>query len=248
MKRVNLFGISVDPLTTKQTVELVRKKIVNKVPTHLLGMNADKVNGLGKDKQYDEIVKNADIINADGVSLIMAAKFLNKSIPERVAGIDLMQDLLEMAEKDGFSVYFLGAKHAVVSTLVDRMKGKYPQLQIVGYRDGYFGKDEWQNISNELKEAHPDLVFIGISSPTKEYLIDYFMKQGNNAIFMGVGGSFDVLSGYIKRAPKWVRKTNMEWMYRFLQEPKRLFKRYFFGNVKFLISMFREKFKWQKQV
>ncbi|MCC3236904.1 WecB/TagA/CpsF family glycosyltransferase, partial [Pediococcus acidilactici] len=123
MKRVNLFGISVDPLTTKQTVELVREKIVNKVPTHLLGMNADKVNGLGKDKQYDEIVKNADIINADGVSLIMAAKFLNKSIPERVAGIDLMQDLLEMAEKYGFSVYFLGAKHAVVSTLVDRMKG-----------------------------------------------------------------------------------------------------------------------------
>lgn len=247
MKRVNLFGISVDPLTTKQTVELVRKKIVNKVPTHLLGMNADKINGLGKNKQYDEIVKNADIINADGVSLIMAAKFLNKAIPERVAGIDLMQDLLKMAEKDGFTVYFLGAKHAVVSTLVDKMKEKYPQLQIVGYRDGYFGKEEWQSISDELKETQPDLVFIGISSPTKEFLIDYFMKQGGNSVFMGVGGSFDVLSGYIKRAPKWVRRSNMEWMYRFLQEPKRLFKRYFFGNVKFLISMLREKFKWQKQ-
>lgn len=102
MKRVNLFGISVDPLTTKQTVELVRKKIVNKVPTHLLGMNADKINGLGKNKQYDEIVKNADIINADGVSLIMAAKFLNKAIPERVAGIDLMQDLLKNGRKRWF--------------------------------------------------------------------------------------------------------------------------------------------------
>lgn len=224
-----------------ETVELVDKKIREKQGIHLLGVNADKINEIKTDQEMKRIVLDADIINADGASVVLASKLLGKPLPERVAGIDLMQELLVLANKKGYSVYFLGAKEDVVTKMITKLKVKYHQLDISGYRNGYFSKDEWPDITNKLRELSPDIIFIGITSPTKEYLIDYMLDHNVKSVLMGVGGSFDVLSGNIKRAPKFIQKMNLEWAYRVAQEPKRLFKRYFIGNGRFLKEVLKER-------
>lgn len=243
MKKVNLFGLDILVANMEQTVQLVEERIHTKKPTHLLGVNADKINEMGSDKKFDDIVKNAEIINADGASVVIASRFLRQPLPERVSGIDLMQELLKVSEEKNFSVYFLGAKQEIVSKMVKNFAMEYPNLNVSGYRNGYFERDDWENIANEIKQRNPDIIFVGITSPIKEYLIDFLMKQDINSIFMGVGGSFDVLSGKIKRAPVWMQKTSLEWLFRVLQEPRRLFNRYFLGNTKFMLTVVKAKLR-----
>ena len=226
----------------KETVSLVEKKIINHETVHLLGVNADKINELDDDSKMRRITDEAQIVNADGASVVIASHILGKPLPERVAGIDLMQELLKLANEKGYSVYFLGAKKSVVEKMVHVLQLDYRNLNIAGYRDGYFSKKDWKNIGETLMKAKPDIVFVGITSPIKEYLIDFLMKQNVTGVFMGVGGSFDVLSGNIKRAPILIQKLNLEWAYRVMQEPRRLFKRYFFGNAKFTIKIMKEMF------
>ncbi len=239
-----LFGIRFDDFTLDQTVMAVKEKIRNKEATHLLGVNADKINDFYSDDEwYRRVILEADIVNPDGISVILASRFLKKELPERVAGIDLMERLLASSVEENFSVYFLGAKESVLTEMVHRMKEKYPNLTVCGFRNGYFDESEWETIANEIHQCNPDIVFVGITSPKKEYLIDHFIKFGINSVFMGVGGSFDVLSGNIKRAPKWVQKIGFEWFFRMIQEPKRLFLRYFIGNSKFLVKVLKEKYR-----
>ena len=231
----------IDVLDTDETVKLVEKYVQTKTALHLMGVNADKVNEINENEIMKRIVNSCGIINADGASIVMASRYLKKPLPERVAGIDLMEQLIRLSEAKGYTVYLLGAKQVVVAKTAEVLVEKYPKLRIIGFRNGYFQKSEWQEISNELKEKKPDFVFVGITSPIKEYLIEYLQNDGNNSVFMGVGGSFDVISGMIPRAPLWMQKANLEWLFRVIQEPKRLFKRYFFGNLQFIMSVIKEK-------
>ena len=183
----------------QETVDEVEKYIINRQPLHLMGVNADKINELNSDEELRRIVNSCDIINADGASVIWASKVLKCPLKERVAGIDLMQELLKIAEIKGYKVYFLWGKQEVVEGMVSRLKSAYPQLQVAGYRNGYFSKEEWPEISKTIREGETQIVFVGITSPLKEYLIEYFQKDGSKAVYMGVGGSFYVLSGKIPR-------------------------------------------------
>ncbi|MGM0122849.1 N-acetylglucosaminyldiphosphoundecaprenol N-acetyl-beta-D-mannosaminyltransferase [Enterococcus sp. AZ194] len=239
-KKVELFGLEFDALTMHETVELVNQKIIAKTGAHLLGVNADKINELGLGEPFRSIIEQAEIINADGASIVLASKLLNRPLPERIAGIDLMQELIGLAEQKNYRVFFLGAREENLNKMVQRLTIKYPQLCIAGSRNGYFSEDKWVEIAENLKYLQPEIVFIGITSPKKEYLIQFLLNQGIQSVFMGVGGSFDVLSGTVKRAPLWMQKCNLEWLFRVKQEPKRLFKRYFFGNVLFGIKLLKE--------
>ncbi|KAF0370178.1 WecB/TagA/CpsF family glycosyltransferase [Pediococcus acidilactici] len=244
--KVNLFDIEFDSINMAETVELVDENIQLGKGLHLLGVNADKINEINNNERLKKICEEAEIINADGASVILASKLLGKPLPERVAGIDLMQELLELANKKKYPVYFIGAKNEVVSTMVKKLEKKYKNLRIAGYRDGYFKESEWPQISEQINQSGAKLVFIGITSPIKEYFIDFLLKNESHAVLMGVGGSFDVLSGKIKRAPEWMQKSNLEWLYRVSQEPKRLFKRYFVGNTIFIGRIIKEKVNAKK--
>ena len=167
-------------------------------------------------------------------------------VPERVAGIDLMQELLRLANEKGYSVYFFGAKEEVLNDMLTIFKKDYPNLRVVGHRNGYFSAEEEEAIQEDIREKNPDFVFVGITSPKKEYLIQKFMDNGVNSVFMGVGGSFDVLSGHIKRAPLWMQHAHLEWLFRVANEPRRLFKRYFVGNATFIKRVLDEKRKSKK--
>lgn len=239
--RIKILNTIIDSLTVKETINLVEKYVVTKTPLHLMGVNADKINEVNSNELMKKIVNSCGIINADGASVVLASKYLKKALPERVAGIDLMQSLVSLSEKKEYSIYLLGAKQDVVEKTADVLKNNHPKLKILGIHNGYFNEELWPSISKELKDLKPDFVFVGITSPTKEYLIEYLQNDGNDSVFMGVGGSFDVISGNIPRAPKWMQAANLEWLFRVIQEPKRLFKRYFVGNVTFIKALLKEK-------
>lgn len=240
-ERIQILGITIDPLTMKETVDAVEQYVLKKHPLHLMGVNEDKINQCHEDEKIKKIVNESGIINADGASVVLASKFLGAPVPERVAGIDLMQNLLELSNKKGYSVYFFGAKEEILQDMLKAFKQRYPDLDVVGYRNGYFLPEDEEKIQEDIKDKKPDFVFVGITSPKKEYIIQSFMDNGINAVFMGVGGSFDVLSGHIKRAPLWMQKLNLEWLFRVANEPKRLFKRYFVGNISFIRKVLRAK-------
>lgn len=240
-KRITILNTIIDVLTVQETIKLVEEYVNQKEPLHLMGVNADKINELNENERLKQIVNSCGIINADGASVIKASKYLGMPLPERVAGIDLMQSLVKLSEEKGYSVYLLGAKQEVVEKTAKVLKRQHPNLKLVGIHNGYFKEPEWPRISEILKQKKPDLVFVGITSPMKEYLIEFLQDDGNDAVFMGVGGSFDVISGAIPRAPKWMQKSGLEWLFRVIQEPRRLFKRYFVGNWTFIKAVLKEK-------
>lgn len=242
-ERINILNTTIDVLTMKETIDLVEKYITTKTPLHLMGVNADKINEVNANKLMSEIVNKCGVINADGASVVLASKYLKKPLPERVAGIDLMMNLVELADQKSYKIFLLGAKEEVVKKTKEKLIQKYPKLNVVGIRNGYFKEADWERVSEQIEKTNPDLVFVGITSPIKEYLIEYLQNKGHKEVFMGVGGSFDVISGNIPRAPLWMQKMNLEWLFRMLQEPKRLFKRYFVGNTKFINAVIHEKIR-----
>ena len=245
-QRVCILNTTIDVLNTSDTIKLVEEYINRKEPLHLMGVNADKINELNQNERLKQIVNSCGIINADGTSVIKAGAYLGKPLPERVAGIDLMQSLVRLSAEKGYSVYLLGARQEVVEKTASVLIKQFPNLIISGIHNGYFIENDWSNISDEIKKLHPDLVFVGITSPMKEYLIEFLQDDGNDSVFMGVGGSFDVISGNIPRAPLWMQNHGLEWLFRVMQEPRRLFKRYFFGNMIFIKAVWKEKHSNQK--
>ena len=164
---------------------------------------------------------------ADGIGLVKAAKMLDIQIPERIPGIDIAQQLLEYGNEMEKSVYLFGAKQEVIEAMVDRINKEYPNLIVAGYTNGYV-KDK-DKVFETIKESGADIVLVALGMPAQE-----------KGIFVGVGGSFDVLSGIKKRAPEFFIKHNLEWLYRITKEPSRL-KRFYDNNIKFLFNVSKEK-------
>ena len=146
-----------------------------------------------------------------------------------------MEKLVLLSHQKGYKCFFFGARHEVVTQVIDNYKLKYSQDIIAGYRDGYYNSDEESNIANEISQSGANILFVAISSPKKEIFLNKHKNKLSRVNFiMGVGGSFDVISGKIKRAPVWMQNFGLEWFYRFLQEPRRMWKRYLIGNYKFI--------------
>src|SRR5262249_34785691 len=151
-----------------------------------------------------------------------ALRASGQSIPERVAGVDLMTRLLAEAGKHRLRVYFLGAKREVVTALAERTRAQHPELDIAGFRDGYFGLDDHLRIVAEIRASGAHMLFVGMPSPFKETWCERHRQRLQVPIVIGVGGSFDVLAGFIKRAPRWAQSAGLEWFWRLLMEPRKL--------------------------
>ena len=175
---------------------------------------------------------------ADGIGLVKAAKMLDIQIPERIPGIDIAQQLLEYGNEMEKSVYLFGAKQEVIEVMVDRINKEYPNLIVAGYTNGYV-KDK-DKVFETIKESGADIVLVALGMPAQEKLIYSHLEEFEKGIFVGVGGSFDVLSGIKKRAPEFFIKHNLEWLYRITKEPSRL-KRFYDNNIKFLFNVSKEK-------
>ncbi len=243
MKRINILNTKIDNYSMSETLELIERSIqLNSQINHVV-VNAGKIVEIQTDLKLRKSVNDCDLINADGQAVVWASKFLGKPLKERVAGIDLMINLVEMAHKKQYKIFFFGAKEDVVKSVVEKYSSKYSPNIIAGYRNGYFKKEEERKIAKKISKSGANILFVAISSPTKENFLYENRDILNNINFtMGVGGSFDVVAGKVKRAPLYMQRMGLEWFFRFIQEPKRMWKRYLVGNTKFIILVFREKF------
>ncbi|MFM9839145.1 MAG: WecB/TagA/CpsF family glycosyltransferase [Cyclobacteriaceae bacterium] len=243
IKKVTLFNTPIAAISLKETVELVDNAILNNHQLHHIAVNVAKIVHMQTDKQLYDSVVSADVINADGMPLVWVSRLFGNPIPERVTGVDLMQSLVELASKKDYKIYFLGAKEEVVKRVVESYSNRYSPEIIAGYRNGYFSDHEEKQIASQIAQSGANILFVAISSPKKEnFLFRNKELLRNVNFFMGVGGSFDVVSGVVKRAPMWMQRSGLEWLFRTIQEPKRMWKRYLVTNTLFIYYLAKEIF------
>ena len=234
MSRINIMGVPVDALTMDQTVQKIMYHIQKGKPFQHMAINPAKVIRMMEDQDVREGIRRCEVISVDGVGFYFASHFLGKPLPERVTGIDLMDNILKEASQRGLKPYFLGAKEDVLQKAVAHYQQKFPNLEFAGFRNGYFSEEEEEEIAKSIGKANADMLFVAISSPKKEQFLAKWRDTINIPFCMGVGGSFDVISGKVKRAPKILQKLGLEWTYRWKQEPKRMLRRNMIDTPKFV--------------
>jgi N-acetylglucosaminyldiphosphoundecaprenol N-acetyl-beta-D-mannosaminyltransferase len=243
VNRISICNIPVDAFTMQETISLIDKAIAEKRAIHHVVINAAKVVNAQKDKALRASIVNCDIINADGQAIVWASRFLNSPLPERVAGIDVMENLVKLAAEKNYRIFFLGAKEQVVKDVVEVYTKMYNKDIIAGYRNGYFTKEDEEAVAKQIADSGASILFVAMSSPKKEIFLNTYKNLIQTPFIMGVGGSFDVVSGLVKRAPRWMQNWGLEWFYRVMQEPRRMWKRYLFGNSEFIYLVIKEKWK-----
>jgi N-acetylglucosaminyldiphosphoundecaprenol N-acetyl-beta-D-mannosaminyltransferase len=231
-----------DPLTMDETVARCRELILAGRPAQHVVLNAGKCVLMEDEPDIRGIVNGCDLVNADGQSVVWAARFLGIRVPERVAGIDLMGRLIALCESEQWPVYFLGAKDDVLSMFEGEVLRRHPRLSVAGRRNGYFRVDDEASITEAIRQTGSRLLLVGISSPMKERFLARNLERMGPLLAMGVGGSFDIWAGRTTRAPDWMQRAGLEWFHRFLQEPRRMWRRYFVGNLRFTWIVLRAKF------
>ncbi|WP_418608727.1 WecB/TagA/CpsF family glycosyltransferase [Pseudoalteromonas sp. US3C1013] len=242
MKRIEFLKAPMDIATMQETVSFIESRIEQKQFLQHVVVNVAKIVNMQKDPVLAESVKACEVINIDGMGVVFGARFLGHHVPERVAGVDLFHELLAMSAKRDFPVFLLGATEEVVSKTVSKVKAINPNLNIAGYNDGYFWDDE-EAVVTKIRESGAKLLFVAITSPKKENFINKWQDKLGVDFVMGVGGTFDVVAGKVKRAPQWMQKAGLEWLYRVIQEPGRMWKRYLVTNSKFAYLLIKSKFK-----
>lgn len=235
-----LFGLPMDALTMDQVLARCSDALSGRRRMLIGVVNAAKIVRIAKDAQLRDSLLECDVILADGQSVVWASRLLRKRLPERVAGIDIFDRLLQVAADGGRSVYLLGATAEVLATLQEKLRERLPGLVIAGARDGYFAVEDSAEVAAGIRETKPDMLFLGITSPKKEIFLGQYGDGLGVPILHGVGGSFDIMAGLTKRAPQRWQRLGLEWLYRVLQEPGRLWKRYLTTNAAFVWMTLRE--------
>ncbi|WP_321844634.1 WecB/TagA/CpsF family glycosyltransferase [Paraburkholderia bannensis] len=236
MKRIMLFGAKIDIATMEETVQLIVERIAQRKFTQHVVVNVAKLVNMQSDAELAKAVNDCDLINIDGMGVLWGARLLGHEVNERVAGIDLFDKLLISAAAREYPVFFLGATDDVLEKAVKVCNERYENLKIAGSHHGYFWGNE-REVVDIIKRSGARLLFVAITSPKKERFINDWSAELGVDFVMGVGGTFDVIAGKVKRAPLWMQRSGLEWLFRVLQEPKRMWKRYLFTNSAFLLMI-----------
>jgi N-acetylglucosaminyldiphosphoundecaprenol N-acetyl-beta-D-mannosaminyltransferase len=231
-----------DVASMQETVQRIQNAVTAGSFTQHVVVNVAKLVNMRTDVQLKESVQSCDIINIDGMGVVLGARFLGHNVPERVAGVDLFHELLSMSSNNGFPVFLLGAKEDVLALAVQKVQAQNPELKIAGYHHGYFWDDE-EAMVETIRASGARLLFVAITSPKKENFINRWRDELGVDFVMGVGGTFDVVAGKVKRAPQWMQNWGLEWLYRVIQEPGRMWKRYLTTNCTFAWLLLSNKLK-----
>jgi N-acetylglucosaminyldiphosphoundecaprenol N-acetyl-beta-D-mannosaminyltransferase len=200
----------------------------------LLTANASHLVDMQRNPQLRQVCLAADLVTADGMSVVWASRLLGRPLPERVTGVDLLTHLLGLGEQHGLRVFFLGAKPEILERFLAVCRAKHPRLQLAGWRDGYFPASEHEAVVQQIAATRPDILFVAMPSPFKDIWCQRHRDRLGARLIIGVGGSFDVLAGIVPRAPPWMQRAGLEWSWRLMREPRRLWQRYLFGNSRFI--------------
>jgi N-acetylglucosaminyldiphosphoundecaprenol N-acetyl-beta-D-mannosaminyltransferase len=239
--KIILLGMPVHRIRMNELLDFCDQAILQKQNIVLGMVNVAKLVNGRKDRQLFKSVADSDIIVADGQGVVWLSRLIGRPLPERVAGIDVMYGLMQRAAKNNYRIFFLGAKPEVVKTVAQKAEYLYPGLQVAGVCDGYFDLEkDGQRVAEQIRASHANILFVAITPPKKEIFMDRWKDVIDVPVCHGVGGSFDVFAGITKRAPLWMQKTGLEWFYRVIQEPHRMWKRYLVTNSIFLVLGIRE--------
>jgi N-acetylglucosaminyldiphosphoundecaprenol N-acetyl-beta-D-mannosaminyltransferase len=236
----NVLGCPITRLQLEEFVHCADEFISAKKPHYIAVVNVAKIVKMRSDPFLDQSVRSADLIGADGVPLVWASRLLGDPLPERVNGTDLMYRLLKRANEKRYRIFFFGATQSVLGRVLERVRREYPGVQIAGSRDGYFNKAEECKIVSEIRASRADIIFIAFGTPKKELWVKEYLSAMGVSVVHGVGGSFDVFGGVIPRAPVWMQKSGLEWLFRLAQEPSRMWRRYLITNTTFIVLLVKE--------
>ena len=231
--RVTVVGMKVDNVSEDETLSLIDEWLDGGVPAFMSVVNAAKLVSARRDDELRRALMSADLVTADGMSVVWASRLLGCPLKERVTGIDIFERLIGHAARRGASVYLLGGRDQAVGGLVTRLTSEHPNLKVAGYRHGYFASGETAAVVEQIRQSGAELLFVAMGSPRQEIFIASNLTATGARFALGVGGAFDHLSGLSRRAPKWMQRAGLEWLYRLLSEPRRLWRRYLIGNLLF---------------
>lgn len=262
MNRIKILNVFVDNIDYQQTLLMIKKYISSKKPHHLCTVNPEYIMNAQKDEELMEILKNSDLNVADGGGLFFAARYTHQKLNFKVTGVDLVEKIAKLSQKNRYKIFLLGGKNKVAIKTAKILKRKYPLCQIIGTYEGLpdikpISKKIYKNkytfnrnidfnrnpllsknnsmIIKAINNKKPDILLVAYGCPKQDKFIARFKKYLNVPVMIGVGGTFDYLSGIIKRAPKWMRDLHLEWLYRLISEPKARFKRIINAVIKFPI-------------
>ena len=238
-RRTRVLGAPVDAVTLREAVVEIDQRISRGEPAQHMSLNAAKLLKRDRDDILREAIDHCELITADGQAIVWAGRALGVTLPERVTGIDLMSALLELAEERGYRVFLLGAREEISAKAEAAIRRCHPQLRIVGRHHGYFSAEEEQGVVSAIAAARPQMLFVALETPAKELFLARHRDRLELPFVMGVGGALDVLAGIRRRAPRWLQRAGLEWLYRLAQDPRRLARRYIVGNTQFTWLVFR---------
>lgn len=237
MKRARILNATFDPLTLSETVDAAFEMLVAKKRGWLATVNVSILMMMRSDKRLQGFVDRAALVVADGQPLVWCSRWLGQGLPERVTGVDLVDVMCQRAAAEGKRVFLLGGRPATVKKLAGKLAAKHVNLQF-DFADGYFGRDEAAARVALIRASRADILLVGMGVPLQEYFLDEHWDRLGVGVAIAVGGSFDVLAGQRARAPRWVQNVGLEWLFRLVQEPRRLFARYLVTNTRFVCLLF----------
>jgi N-acetylglucosaminyldiphosphoundecaprenol N-acetyl-beta-D-mannosaminyltransferase len=243
-----ILGVPVDALTMGEVLDRIHQAIVGRGRLQISMVNAAKLVYMRRDPNLRADVLSCELILADGVPVVWASRLLGRPLPERVAGIDLMYEMLRRGNENGYRIYCLGASEDVLAAAVGRITADYPHVEMVGHHHGYFTSQEEPGLVAAIANAKPDILLVGMSSPKKERFLARWSDQLGVSVCHGVGGSLDVLAGKVLRAPLAWQRVGLEWLYRVYQEPRRLWRRYLVTNTLFCALVIKQFFRQRPPV
>jgi len=234
-ERHDFLGVPISCLTLNQTVAAADQAMQHRTMLQHVCLNVAKFVAMRSNAELDRDVRSSDIVSVDGMGIVWAARALGIHVPERVAGVDIMNRVVTLCATKGYRVYFLGARPDVLKQAMLNAKARLPSLMFAGSRDGYFKTEEEPKIVAAIQSSRPDCLFIGMPTPQKERFLARYGKSLGVPFIMGVGGSLDILAGKTRRAPHILQKAGLEWLFRTIQEPFRLGPRYVKTNTRFAV-------------
>lgn len=220
-KKTHVLGVPFDAVTMEQAVAKAKKMLTEEGQHFICTPNPEIVMEARKDKELMNILHEADMVIPDGIGVVWASKYSETRLTERVAGYDLTQNLMAELAATGQTFYFFGGAPGVASAAARMMMKKYPGLKVVGVHNGYFDEKEEKKIIQDIKTKSPSILLVGLGAPKQEKWIYDNIRLVGAKVAIGVGGSFDVMAGNVKRAPKIFRKLGLEWFYRLITQPTR---------------------------
>jgi N-acetylglucosaminyldiphosphoundecaprenol N-acetyl-beta-D-mannosaminyltransferase len=239
-RRTEFLGAPMHLLTMAETLDLATEAMRTRRPMHHTVINVAKVVNMRSNAELRQDVSEADLINVDGAGVVWGARLMGIAVPERVAGVDIMENLFRICAEHGFKPFLLGAEAHVLEAVRLRLGRDHPGLVVAGIQDGYFKPENEEAVVAAINASGADCLFVAMPTPRKERFLRRYRSTLGPSFVMGVGGSFDVYGGKVSRAPRLIQAIGFEWLYRVLQEPRRMWRRYLTTNFWFLLLTARE--------